>query len=308
MLIKFAIQTFLEDRELKNLSQVSIKNYEITLKDFQKFCAENNILNVDEVTTSIIRSYLVYCQKEKKNKPATIAHKVRDLKAFFNFLAEEGFIKSDKNPCKKIEQPKVETKIPVFKPDHIRRIFAYFKHMKRKEKTFYAYRNYVIVKTLLGTGIRVGELINIKWADVDLVNNIITIFGKSREHQTVPIAKKLKEELLEYKAYCEKVFGKLPEYVFCTKDGQQLTRNAITCMFKRVKQNLGINDVRLSAHTFRYTFAHDMLMNGADAITLQELLRHKDPSMTRKYASMWGKSLAEQNEKYNPLNRNYGDL
>jgi integrase/recombinase XerD len=113
---------------------------------------------------------------------------------------------------------------------------------------------------------------------------------------------KLKKEFMEFKLFTEQYFGTLPEYVFTDRKGNQLTDNAMKMIFKHLKAIMNFKNVRLSAHTFRHTAAHRMLMAGADIGTIQKILRHSNITMTLKYFSLWGTALAEQNNKFNALN------
>jgi integrase/recombinase XerD len=76
----------------------------------------------------------------------------------------------------------------------------------------------------------------------------------------------------------------------------------VKCIFKRLKKVMDFNGVRLSAHTFRHTFAVRMVKAGADAFTVQKMLRHTALSMTMRYVNLYGTALKEQNDKFNPLN------
>ncbi|TYR79468.1 hypothetical protein FZC66_15335 [Priestia megaterium] len=83
MLLKFAIQDFKDDREFKNLSEQTIRNYMIQLNEFQEFCTSKDILNVEDVTVNTVKSYFLYCMKSKNNNPVTVNTKIKNLKAFF---------------------------------------------------------------------------------------------------------------------------------------------------------------------------------------------------------------------------------
>jgi integrase/recombinase XerD len=135
-----------------------------------------------------------------------------------------------------------------------------------------------------------------------LVTGTIIVFGKNRTQGSIPITDKLVKELAEYKVFCQQHFPKLSEYVFINNENKHMTANAVKNVFKRLKTIMNFNDVRLSAHTFRHTFAHRFLMNGGDVFTLQKMLRHSNLKMTEKYIAIWGTALREQNDKYNPLN------
>ncbi|MBA4496181.1 tyrosine-type recombinase/integrase [Paenactinomyces guangxiensis] len=303
MLIKFAIRDFIDEKIFNNLSEKTIHNYELTLKSFQGFCSEREIIDVGEVTTQTIKSFLVYLVKERGNKPGSVNHKLKHLRVFFNYLLENDLVKN--NPTEKIKRSKEETRIEVFTDKHIRQMLGYYRRLKQRDKSYYAYRDHTLIILLLGTGMRIGEVANLKWSDVDLINQTLTLFGKARKQQTLPITEKLVKELSEYRIFCERNFDELPKYVFATREGEQMGANALKKVFKRLKSIMNFKDVRLSAHTFRHTFAHRFLMNGGDVFTLQKLLRHSQLRMTERYLALWGTALKDNNEKFNPLNNLY---
>lgn len=302
MLLKFAIQDFKDDREFQNLSMQTIKAYQVLLGEFQSYCAEREVLNVEEVTNHIVKSYLVHCVKSKGNNPVTINTKIKNLRAFFNYMVASEVISAKRNPMLKIEKVKTDTKIEVFTDAHIKQMLAYYRRLKGREHSFYAYRDHTIILTLLGSGIRLGELCNLRWEDVDLINGTIIVFGKNRTQSSIPLTSKLIKELAEYKVFCQQKFEQPSVHVFINGENHPMTANAVKNVFKRLKEIMNFKDVRLSAHTFRHTFAHRFLMNGGDVFTLQKMLRHSSLKMTEKYLAIWGTALREQNEKYNPLN------
>lgn len=245
--------------------------------------------------------------REFKNvSPTTLDRYTRILAEFQDFCAKDeivnvedvsaNIVKKYLTDCHKRgnKSTTVNTKL--------RGLKAFFNYMVECEVITEKRNPTTIIVFLLGTGVRLGELCNLKWNDVNLVHDVLTVFGKKREQSSIPLAEKLKKELAEYKIFCEQWFGTQSEYVFTDADNRQLTPNAVKCVFKRLKEIMNFKDVRLSAHTFRHTFAHRMLMAGCDVFTLQKMLRHSSIEMTQKYLSLWGIALKEQNEKFNPLN------
>ena len=299
MLLKFAYQDFLEDRKFKNTTKTNIRNYEIILGEFINYCISNEILNVEDITTSHIRQYLVECQ-QKGNKAGTINTKLLRIRAFFNYCVESEYIKS--NPAKKIKRLKEDVKIDVFTDEQIAQMLAYYRRLKTRDKSYFAYRDYMIIVTLLGTGLRRSEIINLKWTDVDFKNLSISVFGKSRRKESIPITEKLAKELAAYKVFCEKYWKNLSEYVFVDRKNQKMTENALTIVFQNLAKKMNFKDVRVSCHTFRHTFCHRLAMSGMSAFAIQKLMRHQNINVTMKYVAMWGNDLKEQNEKFNPLN------
>ncbi|RDV25865.1 tyrosine-type recombinase/integrase [Lysinibacillus capsici] len=298
MLIKFAIQDFLDERKMMNASEYTLINYKSFFKGFQLWLRENGIQDVSDITANSLRLYLTYCKNEKGNGPNTINNKVKNLKAFFNHLIENEYLQH--NPCLKLKKQQTDERIEVFTDAHIRQMLRYYRRMKRKDHEFTAYRNTAMIITLLGTGIRLGEMRGLRWSDVSIRH--ISIFGKNRKLETVPLTEKLYKELMDLKLYYEKYFDDEVEFVFVHRNGEQISYEATKGVFKNLQEVMNFKDIRLSAHTFRHTFAQKFLLNGGDVFTLQKILRHTSLSMTEKYLALWGTALHEQNDKYNPLN------
>jgi integrase/recombinase XerD len=299
LLLKFAYQDFLDDRKFKNTTKTNIKNYEMLLGKFVDYCIENQVVNVEDITYSHVRQYLLQCQ-EKGDKPSTINTKLLRIRAFLNYMVECEVIKN--NPAKKVKMQKDDVKIDIFSDEQIRQMLNFYRRIKQREKSYVAYRDYMIIVTILGTGIRRGEVINLQWSDIDFINKSISVFGKSRRKETIPITDKLAKELGGYQIFCKQYWGNLSDYVFVKRDNTQLTDNSLMLMFNYLQKKMNFKDVRVSAHTFRHTFCHRLAMSGMSAFAIQKLMRHQNIAVTMKYVAMWGNELREQNDKYNPLN------
>jgi site-specific recombinase XerD len=302
-LLKFALQEFKADREYRNISPRTLNNYMQILNEFHDFCIKHEVVNLEDVNQSIVKNYLIYCAKERKNNPTTVNSKLHILKVFFNYFEHEMEVFTPKtNPAKRLGYAREDIKIEVFSDAQIKQMLSYYRKLKQRDKSLFAYRDYFLIIFLLGTACRLGETVNLRWSDVDLHNQVITVLGKKRIASSIPMTDALKREFLEYKLFVEQYFGQLPEYVFTDRNGNKLTDNALKMVFKHLKEKMNFKNVRLSAHTFRHTAAHRMLMAGADVGTVQKMLRHSNVSMTLRYVALWGTALKEQNDKYNPLN------
>lgn len=299
MLLKFAYQDFLDDRRFKNTTQVNIKNYQMLLGKFIDYCTENEVINVEDITYSHVRQYLLNCQ-EKGDKASTINTKLLRIRAFLNYMVECEVIKN--NPAKKVKKQKDDIKIDVFTDEQIRQMLNFYRRIRNREKSYFAYRDYMVIVTILGTGIRRGELTNLRWHDIDFVNKSISVFGKSRRKETIPITDKLAKELASYQVFCKQFWKNLNEYVFVCRDNTPLTDNALSLIFRYLAQKMNFKDVKVSAHVFRHTFCHRLAMSGMSAFAIQKLMRHQNITVTMRYVAMWGNELREQNDKFNPLN------
>ncbi|MFB7158762.1 tyrosine-type recombinase/integrase [Lysinibacillus sp. NPDC056232] len=196
MLLKFAYQDFLDDGKFKNTTKANIQNYKMLLGKFIDYCAENQVINVEDITYNHVRQHLLICQ-ERGDKPNTINAKLLRIRAFLNYMVECEVI--SKNPAHKVKMQKQDTKIEVFTDAQIKQMLNFYRRIKQREKTYVAYRDYMVIVLILGTGIRRGEIVNLQWRDVDFVNRSISIFGKTRRKETIPITvRRMKKEWIKW--------------------------------------------------------------------------------------------------------------
>jgi integrase/recombinase XerD len=303
MIVKFAVNDFLEDRKLQNLSPYTLNTYKRILRDFEQYCGSRDVLKVEDISRQTVKGFMAYCHNVLNNVPNTVNLKLRVLKAFVNYLIDEELYDAENKPFKKISFAKVDSRIEVFSADHLLQMLRYFEKESRN-KPYHAYRNRIIIITLLSTGIRRGELANLRWVDIDFENSMIIVCGKKRMEDGIPITEKLRNELSDFYKYCYDFFdGDLSDYVFCSTKREALSPDSIGSIFKRLKSRFGWEDVRVSPHTFRHTYASHVVKSGMDSISLQRMLRHESLNMTLKYVNLWGTELREKNDKHNPLNK-----
>jgi integrase/recombinase XerD len=299
LLLKFAFQDFIDDRKFKNTTKVNIQNYKVLLGEFVDYCHKNEVLNVEEIESNHVKKYLVFCQN-KGNSAGTINTKLQRIRAFLNYMVEESMVKE--NVAKKVKRQKEDVKINVFSDEQIRQMLGYYRGLRRREKSYFAYRGYMLILTFIGTGLRRTEIINLKWSDVDLENLTMSVYGKRRKKEIVFLTEKLAKEISAYYLFCKRHFEKVSDYVFVNRDNTQMTQNSIMLVFQNLQRKMNFPDVRVSPHTFRHTFCHRLAMSGMSAFAIQKMMRHENISVTMRYVAMWGNELKEQNDKYNPLN------
>ena len=117
----------------------------------------------------------------------------------------------------------------------------------------------------------------------------------------MPISDALKTILKRYIAERDKIA--ICPYLIINRDGGKLTKNGLRAIFTRLSKNTGIAGKRFSAHTWRHTFATQMLQAGCDIVTLQQILGHSDISTTAIYLHWNNTTNYEINNKVNPLNK-----
>lgn len=301
MNIRLATEEFISEKQFENLSENTLVAYRRLFESFLAWCDTNGIAQVENVSGRHLKAYLAYCKEERGNNPTSINTKRKQFRAFFNFLLQEKLI--EENPTDGVKRVREDIRIKTFTDDEVRQIMSHLRRMKRKEDSFYAYRNYVIFLTLIGTGLRAGELVSLKWNSVDLKRRTVKVFGKRRREESVPLSERVCEELTHWRDYCIVTFGEAPTSVFVTQKGAQLTVNGLKCWFKRMAQKMNFPETRCSAHSCRHYFAKSWIQNGGDISTLAKVLRHTSIKTTEKYLQFWGNEVADDNDRFNPLNK-----
>jgi integrase/recombinase XerD len=181
LLLKWALNEFQQDREYRNISPRTIIYYMSSLKEFHEYSVLQYIVNLEDCSASLVKNYLLYCGKERKNNPTTVNSKLHVLKIFFNYFESEMEVFTVKtNPTKRIQFAREEIKIEVFTDSHIKQMLNYYQKLKHRDKSLYSYRDWFMIIFLIGSACRLGETINMKWSDVDLNNLVVTLTGKKR--------------------------------------------------------------------------------------------------------------------------------
>ncbi|MED4342822.1 tyrosine-type recombinase/integrase [Bacillus licheniformis] len=299
MLIRFAIKEFMAEKEYENLSRNTISAYEMLFDDFTSWADSEGFTRVSDLNSRAMKGYLTRCKVEKGNNPTSLNTKRKQFNTFFNFLVQEEMISS--NPMESIKKVKEDIHIKTFTDEEVKEILSHLRRTKRREDTLFAVRNYTIFLTLIGTGLRAGELCSLKWNNVDLINRSIKVFGKARIEQVVPISEQLVRELIFWKEYCLSQFDELSPWVFVTQQNKQFTVNGLKCWFKRLAQMMDFPETRCSAHSCRHYFAKKWIQNGGDISTLSKVLRHSSIKTTEKYLHFWGNEVQEDYDKFNAL-------
>ena len=140
-----------------------------------------------------------------------------------------------------------------------------------------------IVIIALHTGMRKGEILELKWRDVDFRRGIIYLYNtKNNEKREIPVNEQVKTALIRTLKHPKS------EYIFCKKDGSPI--GDIKKTFFTALRKSGINDVpnkeKIVFHSLRHTFASHLVMSGVDLNTVRELMGHKSPQMTLRYSHL----------------------
>lgn len=289
---------FLKKCNAKSLSEKTIDGYAYRLKDFTIFLLSNHITEIEEVKEETIVDYLNHL-KQRELSPATITGDFATLRVFFNTLTRDGILYH--NPIRSLKKPKVpKIIVRAFNQEEVQELLDIF-----DKNTFLGYRNYTLFCVLFATGMRLSELLQLQYYDINMSEDYINVFGKGAKERMIPMVHSLKRVLSNYvkkrKAYIlEKGLPSTP-YLFISRNGQPLQKSGMNMIFSKIKKSKKMWSTRVSTHTWRHTFAKYFLLNGGDLFTLQKILGHEDITTTMIYLDMNIRELIMQNNKFNPL-------
>ena len=263
-------------------------------RDLQKaaaFFAQQQITDVREITSTNIRSYLLYLEKQNFSS-ATVSRNVASLHAFFHFLFKARKIEED--PSEKLHPPKVEKKMPV-----ILSVAQVDKLMKQPNlETVKGIRDRAMLELLYATGIRVSELINLTLSDVNLQLNYIICHDRER---MIPFGDAARKSLQLYlgSARPRLVEGTDCQYLFPNCSGKQMSRQGFWKLLKGYAMDAGIQE-DITPHTLRHSFAAHLIQNGANVRDVQQMMGHSDVSTTQMYVQMNMNHMRSVYDQYHP--------
>lgn len=219
------------------------------------------------------------------------------VRSFFKYLVISGILKDD--PSELLEAPTVGEHLPeVLSTEEIDRMEAAIDLSKWEGQ-----RNRAIIEVLFSCGLRVSELVNLKFNDIFERDKFLRIIGKGDKERLVPISESALHEikLWLYDRNLMKIKPGEQDYVFLNRRGAHLTRTMILIMIKRTAEEAGITKT-VSPHTLRHSFATELLKGGADLRAIQEMLGHENIKTTQIYTHIDITTLREEILTHHPRN------
>ena len=270
----------------KNYSDYTVLNYKNDILEFFDYLSRES-LNYKTIEYSDIRFYLMYLKEEKHDDNSSVSRKLSSLRGFYKYMANEGYIKN--NVFSLVSGPKKEKKLPrYFEYNELEELF-----LVPDTNTSLGQRDLLLLEMLYATGVRVGELVNIKVKDIDLGRRNIIILGKGN-----------KERFVTYGEYCEDILKRYLndgyillnknnlDYLFLNNNGGNLTERGVRYILDELIKKTSINK-KISPHMIRHSFATHLLNEGCDLLTVQKLLGHESIKATQVYTHVTTDRLRE---------------
>lgn len=320
MKITYQIDQFIMHCVAKGLSKKTYRSYEQTLVLFARYLEdEQGIKDAEKVTTKIINEYIDYMRKRgkytvvgkdetylinypenrtdygKKVSDVTINNYIRNIKVFFAYLCDYGEIRS--NPAKKVKHIKVARKpLQFLSDDEFKKLMDGMDLSKLHE-----YRDFMIIRTLLDTGMRIGECLSIQVEDLDLKDNVIFLHAentKGKQSRYVFFSPKLATELKRWLKYKDRYLE--TNLLFPTTRASAMQVNNFESNLRKYAKRVGLKDVH--PHCFRNNFSKRFLMNGGNIYVLSQILGHSSVQVTEQaYLDLDSRDLQKQYMAFSPL-------
>ena len=288
------LDSFLANIRLeKGLSSNTIKAYEIDCSAFINWVEKEFDLDILNIKESHIRKYITYFHNRNLSN-STINRKLSALKHFFLFLNKKKFISS--NPIASFSGPKNLKTLP--KSISVIDVNGLIKAPDCS--TFIGLRDRAMLELLYATGVRISELINLQYSNIDLNRSLIKVMGKGNKERMVPFGDNALFWLREYIKFRRKNNLSLNSRdFFISQQRKKITRQAFWHRIKLYLNKTGLSQ-EVSPHTLRHGFATHLLNNGADLRSVQMLLGHSDLSTTQIYTHIAKQRLGEMIKKHHP--------
>lgn len=250
--------------------------YSNDLNDFYLFVNDQfNVSEVQAISSEMVRTWVSELIA-KKFEPVSVKRKISSLRTFYKYLQKQKVVSS--SPVSNIPNLKSSKKLPtVIESDVMDSILD-------KEYVAGSYEDIMallIIGILYGTGFRRAEIISLKVNDIDDTNRTIKILGKRNKERIVPITSELSEQI---KTFIElrSSLGIKSEYLLVTKKSKKLYPGYIYNVVKNFLTLQQVNGKR-SPHILRHTYATRLLQNGAELLSVKELLGHSSLASTQVY-------------------------
>jgi integrase/recombinase XerC/integrase/recombinase XerD len=295
------VDKFLVHKRSEGWSERTVEWYQQALGLFQAWLEEEGMsTRLDDLGEDEMRLFILHLKgRPGLRGPAsshTVNSRVRAVRAFFNWPYEEDYTECHR--LLKVRPPKPrELEIEILTDEEIERTFASI-----NPHTVLGARNTAIYSLMLDTGLRLTEVVTLKYQDAHLDNRYVKILGKGDKERIVAFGTTCQRALLNYVQHWrvgnEREEG---ETLFLCIDGHPMGAEALRSLTERLSKTAGIP--RLHPHLIRHTYATRFLLNGGNVFLLKQNLGHTSLAMVERYVHIASQMAAVVSQGFSPLDR-----
>jgi integrase/recombinase XerD len=264
----------------RGLAQNSLLAYRNDLADFSGFLTGRNE-NPETIGTDALRLYMQGLSDEGMTA-STAARRLSALRQFFKFLVQENIRKDD--PAALLDAPKRARPLPkLLSEDEVDRLLTEARSLR--DDPAESARLTALLEVLYATGLRVSELVGLRWPPYGDDARFLVIRGKGDKERLVPLSDPARQAIADYAGWRNDfIEGKTSPWLFPSRgESGHLTRQRFGQLLKDLAVQAGIDPSKVSPHVLRHAFASHLLAHGADLRAVQKMLGHADISTTQIY-------------------------
>lgn len=274
----------------KGLTKNTALAYQTDILKFIDHTQKQNIL-IDNLQHHDITNFL-WEVKSKGLKPKSIYRLIESLRQFYKFLTLEDL--STSNPTIYLSVPKIPQNLPqILTFNEVTNLLNSISNENEMN-----IRNRAMLELLYATGLRVSELLNIKFCDINLQDCFVKILGKGFKERLVPFGEKAKN-FIEIYISKRKTPLSVIDNIFISRLDKKISRVEFWRQLKNIVKAAGITK-NVTPHTLRHSFATHLLTGGADIRFVQAMLGHSSISTTQIYTHLDREKIIEQHKLYHP--------
>ncbi len=277
----------------RGLSVNTLAAYRADLTALSRWLAERDT-PILRTTRGDLLAFIAW-RVEAGARPRSTARQLSSFRRFFRYLVRDAALRED--PTAQIAMPKIGRSLPKsLSEEEVESLLSaplVSDPLGNRDRT--------MLEVLYATGLRVSELVNLKYSQVNLNQGVIRILGKGNRERLIPLGEEAVRWLQDFLAGArnEILLDRTTDYLFPTRRGDKMTRQAFWHIIKRYARKSSI-DKELSPHTLRHAFATHLLNHGADLRVVQMLLGHSDLSTTQIYTHVARERIKELHAAHHP--------
>ncbi len=279
----------------KRLSANTVEAYMRDAGMLAEFVRHTSGVSPAEVTADTVETFMAFLF-DRNVVSSTQSRVLSGIKSFFRFMLVSGYM--DSSPAEFTDHPKTAHLLP--DTLSVEEIDAVIEAIEPAEPL--GIRNRAIIETLYSCGLRVSELVELRYPDIFPSEGVLRVRGKGGKQRLVPVSEEAQRKLDAWSACRLSLPVKESESdrVFLNRRGRRLSRIMIFNIVRDAVAAAGITKT-VSPHTFRHSFATHLLMGGASVRQVQELLGHESIVTTEIYTHLSAAHLRRTLDEHHPL-------
>lgn len=283
------ISTFFFDeyRVFLKAQWLTISTIEFYIKYINRFINYSKLETINDFNNFLKIKVSYNKLFDRKLKNSTLDKFRKWLVKYYNFLIDMEVVEN--NYAKKLTKVKIPKQLPnALSEDDIKKVKEYI--LNNYKIDFFRYRTYMLFETLLYTGMRRSEIVNLKRENITS-QYIKVVNGKGQKDRIIYINKTFSKKIQDYLQIQKKNL----EYVFCTSSGKQLNTHSVNKIFRVIKKN---TEIEIHPHLIRHTYGSLCVKRGINIYTLQQQMGHTDLKTTSIYLYLNSTENWEEMQKF----------